>query len=93
MSKYPSHLSETTSLKRIEGQVRGIQKMIEEGKYCVDILTQVQAVIGALARVEDSILQRHLQHCVSGAIRGKSPSERDKKIKEIMEITKRFRRT
>ena len=92
MQKYPSHAKETVALKRIEGQIRGIQNMVTEGKYCVDILTQIHAVMGALARVEDNILERHLEHCVSKAVKGKSTADRGKKFEELMALIKRFRR-
>ena len=57
MKKHPSHSNNLAALRRIEGQVRGIQKMVENHKYCVDILTQIQAVKGALSHVEEKILE------------------------------------
>lgn len=74
-------------LKRIEGQVRGIQKMIEEDKYCVDILTQVSAVRGALKKVGLIILDKHIHGCVQRAIRN---DEGDDMIDELMEVLTRF---
>ncbi|MFI5359597.1 MAG: metal-sensitive transcriptional regulator [Halanaerobiales bacterium] len=74
-------------LKRIEGQVRGIQKMIEEDKYCVDILTQVSAVRGALKKVGLIILDKHIHGCVQRAIRN---DEGDAMIDELMEVLTRF---
>src|SRR6185312_13700126 len=55
-------------LKRIEGQVRGITGMVEDNRYCIDVLTQIQAVRAALARVETEMLKTHLHHCIEGAI-------------------------
>jgi DNA-binding FrmR family transcriptional regulator len=92
MPKYPDHSADIVSLRRIEGQVRGLQKMIEDGKYCVDILTQVRAVIWALARVEEKILERHFQGCLKRAVNGRSQSEKQQKLREIMLLIKRFRK-
>ena len=68
MKKYPSHKKTLDALKRIEGQVRGIQRMVEEKRYCVDILTQLSAVGNAVASVQDNILNRHLDTCVVCAV-------------------------
>lgn len=92
MSPFPGHQEEIISLKRIEGQIRGIQRMIEEKKYCVDILTQIHAIVGAIARVEDGILRRHIEGCVVNACRGKSEIEKQKKIDEIVQLLNKFRR-
>ncbi|MHC4525580.1 MAG: metal-sensitive transcriptional regulator [Planctomycetota bacterium] len=62
MATHPDHSDNSVALRRIEGQVRGVQRMVEEKKYCVDILTQISAIKGALARVEENILRKHLQH-------------------------------
>ena len=92
MGQYPSHTENLVALKRIEGQIRGVQKMIERGEYCVDILNQIHAVMSALARVEDKILARHLQGCVVSAIQGKSSSEKKKKLDEILDLIHQFRK-
>jgi len=84
MGKYSNHNENLVSLRRIEGQIRGIQHMIEERKYCVDILIQVRAVISALACVEDKILEKHFEGCVTNAVNGRSKSEKQQKLKEIM---------
>lgn len=80
-------------LKRIEGQVRGIQKMVEEGRYCVEILTQIDAAAAALARVQDGILQSHLQHCVADAIEGRNVRARREKIDEVVTLLRQYRRS
>ena len=80
-------------LRRIEGQVRGLQKMLDEGRYCVDVLTQIDAVQAALARVQDGILESHLEHCVSGALEGSDLDERREKVDEVVSLLKKFRRT
>jgi CsoR family transcriptional regulator, copper-sensing transcriptional repressor len=92
MSNYPDHRANLVALKRAEGQIRGVQRMIEEGKYCVDILNQIHAVLAALSRVEDAILEKHFDGCVSSAIHGKSASDKSEKLKEIMSLIKQFRK-
>jgi CsoR family transcriptional regulator, copper-sensing transcriptional repressor len=93
MEKYPSHADKTVALKRIEGQIRGIQKMIENRQYCVDIINQIHAAIQALARVEDKILETHFEHCVTDAVHGKSAADKKKKLDEILDLISRFRKT
>jgi len=80
------------ALRRIEGQVRGIQRMIEDRKYCVDILNQIHAVKGALSRVEEKILQKHFQHCVSTAMTGSSEREKQQKLDEVLKLIRQTRR-
>ena len=92
MNRYPDHSANLVSLRRIEGQVRGIQKMIEEGKYCVDILNQIHAVIAALAGVEDKVLEKHFAGCVAKAVHGKSAGEKKKKLEEILSLIHQFRK-
>lgn len=76
-----------TRLKRIEGQVRGIQNMIENDRYCVDILTQISAINAAMNKVGLHLLERHTQHCVYDAIKDGNGEEA---IQELMEVFKRF---
>lgn len=92
MNNYPNHENNILALKRIEGQVRGIQKMIQNHEYCVDILNQIHAVVCALARVEDKILEKHFTNCVSNAINGKSDSEKENKINEVLALIRQFRK-
>ena len=92
MSKNPCHKKSLVSLRRIEGQVRGLQKMIEEGRYCVDILTQTSSVLGALSSVQDNILEKHLNMCVTSALKGKSEAKKQDKINEMLVLMKKFRR-
>ena len=92
MKKNPSHKDNIVALRRIEGQVRGVQKMIEEGKYCIDILNQIYAVKGALGRVEEKILKKHFQHCVTDAIKGTSGKEKQQKLDEILKLIHQTRR-
>ncbi len=87
------HKEELASLKRIEGQVRGLQKMIEDNRYCVDILTQITSVSGALRRVQDNILGRHLNACVADTLKGTSEIEKKTKIDEVITLIKKFRKS
>lgn len=93
MKQFPSHQEQLAFLKKIEGQIRGIQKMIEEKRYCVDIITQIHSIIGALYRVENEVFKKHIDGCVVGALRGKSEREKQQKINEIVELISRFRKT
>lgn len=77
-------------LRRIEGQVQGLQRMIDNDAYCVDILLQVSAVQGALEQVQRLLLGRHIESCVSDAIRSGSKGERAQKIEELLEVFSRF---
>ena len=92
MNRYPDHSENLVSLKRIEGQIRGIQRMVGEGKYCVDILNQIHASIAALARVEDKILEKHFTGCVTIAVKGRSLEEKKKKLEEIISLIRQFRK-
>lgn len=92
MRQFPSHQEQLEFLKKIEGQIRGIQKMIEEKRYCVDILTQLHSIIGALYRVENEIFKKHIDGCVVSALKGKSQNEKQKKIAEVVELISRFRK-
>lgn len=76
-------------LKRIEGQVRGIAGMVEDDRYCIDILTQISAVTRALQGVALGLLDEHLQHCVAGAV-SEGGSEADDKLKEASEAIRRL---
>jgi CsoR family transcriptional regulator, copper-sensing transcriptional repressor len=92
MKKHAAHNDQLVALRRIEGQVRGVHKMIEEKRYCVDILTQLNSIGGALLRVQDGILQKHLKGCVAHALKGKSETEKQKKINEVLSLIKKFRK-
>jgi DNA-binding FrmR family transcriptional regulator len=76
-------------LGRVEGQVRGIARMIEEDRYCIDVLTQLQAVRSALARVETEMLRDHLGHCIEAAITGGNPEEQRQKAGELIQLLER----
>jgi len=76
-------------LSRIEGQVRGVTRMVEEDRYCIDILTQIQAVRAALARVETEMLKDHLGHCIESAITGGDVAEQRQKASELIQLLER----
>ncbi len=86
------HLEEIERLKKIEGQIRGLIRMIEEHRYCVDILTQIAAACHALRRVEESILERHLRSCVDASFQSGSSEDRAAMIEEIITVLRRTRR-
>lgn len=78
-------------LNRIEGQVRGISKMVTDGRYCIDILTQLQAVRAALGKVESAILQDHLGKCIEGAIISGNADDQRAKANELIRLLERSR--
>ena len=73
-------------LKNVEGHIRGIERMVEEDTYCIDIIRQLQAVQAALNKVSTMVLENHLNSCVVTAVRGNDPSERERVMKEVTEI-------
>jgi DNA-binding FrmR family transcriptional regulator len=79
-------------LARIEGQVRGLARMVEEDRYCIDIVTQISAVRAALRRAEEEILRDHIAHCVDDAITSGSRAEQRRKIAELMDVVTRAER-
>ncbi len=82
----------TKRLRRIEGQVRGLSRMVEEDRYCIDIVTQLSAVRAALRKVEEEVLRDHVAHCVEGAITSGNRAEQRKKIAELMDVFGRAER-
>ena len=76
-------------LKRIEGQVRGLSRMVEDDRYCIDIVTQISAVRAALRRAEEEILRDHVAHCVEDAIASGNQAEQRRKIAELMYVVSR----
>lgn len=78
-------------LNRIEGQVRGITRMVTEGRYCIDVLTQLQAVRAALGKVESAMLQDHLGKCIDGAITSGDAADQRAKVNELIQLLERSR--
>ena len=80
-------------LHRIEGQVRGIERMLEEDRYCIDVLTQIAAVSTALESVAFRILDDHVRHCVAGALASGDTADAETKTEELLQAVQRFART
>jgi CsoR family transcriptional regulator, copper-sensing transcriptional repressor len=79
-----------TRLKRIEGQVRGVARMIEEDRYCIDVLNQIQAIKAALRRVEEEVLKEHAAYCVANAIKSGNVKDQSRKFTELVELLGRY---
>ena len=79
-------------LSRIEGQVRGVGRMLEQDRYCIDILDQLQAIKAALRKVEDEVLKNHSAHCVADAIRSGDSNQTGKKFAELIDLFSRYSR-
>ncbi len=86
--KGTSHSDQLKRLKRVEGQIKGIIRMIETKRYCVDIITQLKASNSALKSVEKQVLMSHLNHCVSEAIQSKNKKRADEMMIEIQQLMK-----
>lgn len=79
-------------LSRIEGQVRGLAKMIEDDRYCIDVVTQISAIRAALRKAEEEILKDHVGHCVEHAIASGNKQDQRNKVSELMEVLVRSNR-
>lgn len=79
-------------LRRLEGQVRGVARMVEEDRYCIDILTQTQAIRAALTKVETELLRDHVDHCIRGAFASGDTADQSEKIEELVEVLQRTAR-
>ena len=84
--KNPCHKDQISSIRRIEGQIRGIEKMIENGEYCIDILNQLKAAKNSIASVEGKILKTHIEDCVKESLSG---NQFEEKVDEIIKTLKR----
>ena len=76
-------------LRRIEGQVRGVTRMVEEGRYCIDVVTQINAARAALTKVESEMLKAHLKHCIEGAIASGDADDQRGKARELIALLER----
>ncbi len=85
-----THEENKQRLARIEGQVRAVGRMIDDGEYCIDIITQIQAARSALQSVSKIILEKHLKHCVVSALEQRDEADIDQKLEEIMTVIKRM---
>ncbi|GAB4533564.1 MAG: metal-sensitive transcriptional regulator [Anaerolineales bacterium] len=81
-----AEMSTLKRLKTIEGHIRGIERMVEDDAYCIDIIRQINAVQAALNKVSTQILESHLHSCVTTAIRGEDANERERVLKEIVDV-------
>ena len=88
-SSHPDHSKEISRLNRIAGQIEGIKKMIEDNRYCPDIMTQLKAIQSATKAVESSILQKHLESCVKDAFNSKDKKQTEEKINELVSLFKK----
>ena len=77
-------------LRRVEGQVRGVARMVEEERYCIDVVNQIQAAKAALRRVEDAVLKDHVAHCVEGAIESGDAEDQRRKVAELLQLLGRL---
>ena len=87
--EHADHKSQLTRLRRIEGQVRGVANMVEEGKYCVNILHQIKAIRSSLKGLETQILESHINHCVHKAINSSDKKKSEKMVEEIVDLIKK----
>ena len=85
-----THSENIPRLSRVEGQIKGVKRMIEDGEYCIDIITQIQAARAALQSVKKNILEKHLKHCVADALAAHDEPAIDQKLQEIMTVIKRM---
>ncbi len=85
-----AHSENIARLSRIEGQIKGVKRMIDEREYCIDIITQIQAARAALQSVNKTILEKHLKHCVADALESQNEDEIEQKLAEIMTVIKRM---
>jgi len=87
----PRHKDCLTRLSRIEGQVRGVSKMIEEERYCIDLLMQLRAIRAALGKVESEVLKDHADHCIADAVKSGSEEEQREKFSELIDLFDRYK--
>lgn len=88
-NKHPDHTMEINRLNRVKGQIDGVKKMIEDNRYCPDIITQIRASYKALKAVEVGILEKHFHACVKESFESKNKREIDKKVSELIDIFKK----
>lgn len=90
MKKHPDNHDQLKRLARVRGQIDGIGRMIEQDRYCVDILVQLRAVHAALRKVEEQVLRRHVEHCVAGAVKSTDADQGRVKLDELFEVLSRY---
>ncbi len=87
------HDNAAQRLKTVEGHIRGIQRMLDEDAYCIDVIRQIQAVQAALNKISSQILDEHLNSCLITAVRGEDPDERERVLREISSVFETASRT
>jgi len=87
------HENALRRLQTIEGHIRGIERMVDEGAYCIDVIRQIQAVQGALGKVTTLVLQEHMNSCLITAVRGEDAAERERMLGEIVDVFEAARKT
>jgi len=90
MSKHPCHKNQISKINRAVGQLEAVKRMIDEGKYCVDIMSQLRAARNAIKTIELGVLETHVDACVTDACASKDTALRKKRIGEIMELLKKY---
>jgi DNA-binding FrmR family transcriptional regulator len=90
VSDHARHTGQLQRLRKVEGQVRGLLRMVEERRPCADILTQVHAARAALRRVEEAVLREHVERCLAEGLRAGSPKERQARVDELLDVVGRF---
>lgn len=87
---HAQHTGQLQRLRRIEGQVQGILRMVQERRYCVDIITQIRAARAALKRVEDAVVREHVEHCLAEALGSRDTARARGKVDELLDVLGRF---
>ena len=87
---YPNHEEQLNRLSKIEGQLRGVRRMIEDRRYCIDIVSQIKAINAALKQVQMGVLEKHIHHCVAESLNSRKPEIFEEKVTEIIEVLGRM---
>ena len=87
---YPNHEAQLARLAKIEGQLRGVRKMIEERRYCIDIVVQIKAITAALRQVQLGVLEKHIHHCVKESVESQDSDLIEDKIHEVVQVLARM---
>ena len=87
---YPNHEEQLNRLSKIEGQLRGVRRMIEDRRYCSDIISQIKAINAALKQVRMGVLEKHIHHCVAESLNSRKPELFEEKVTEIIDVLGRM---